>query len=186
MKRFIGFAGLGLVALLVAAPGPAAAAGMRIPSMGGMRMPSLSGLSGIGRIGSIGGMSLNIGRPLALLTGRVSLPSYWPRVAVRDRYYVVDPGYATQTYSFYGPVETVDASTATIRMHVPVGAVVLFDGNVTAQTGSDRTFVSPSLAPGSAYVYQIRVQWSQNGQVLERNHDVTLHAGDVINLTIDR
>jgi uncharacterized protein (TIGR03000 family) len=71
-------------------------------------------------------------------------------------------------------------------MHVPSDARVWFDGTATSQSGTDRSFVSPSLDPGREYVYHIRVQWDENGKVVERKRDVTVHPGDRINLTIDK
>ena len=61
-----------------------------------------------------------------------------------------------------------------------------FDGEPTEQSGTDRTFVSPALAPGRECVYRIRVRWDDNGKPVERKRDVTVHAGDRITLTIDR
>jgi uncharacterized protein (TIGR03000 family) len=77
-------------------------------------------------------------------------------------------------------------NAATIRMSVPTGAQVWFDGAATTQTGAVREFVSPSLTPGSEYVYHVRVQWADNGKTVERNRDVKVHSGDRIHLNIDK
>src|SRR5262249_13953141 len=82
-------------------------------------------------------------------------------------------------------IPTAAANTATIRMHVPSGARGWLEGTATSSGGADRAFVSPALAPGSAYVYHVRVQWEQNGQTVERERDVMVHAGDQVSVTID-
>jgi uncharacterized protein (TIGR03000 family) len=87
---------------------------------------------------------------------------------------------------YYPPAETGDVNTVTIRMHVPEGARIWFNGKATSQTGLDRTFETASLLPGRDYVYQVRVQWDENGKAVERTRDLTVHAGDRINLTIDK
>jgi uncharacterized protein (TIGR03000 family) len=165
MKKYIGLACCGAVALLVAIPEPAAAQAIRVPSIGG-----------------IGG---NIGRPFALFGGGGYRPAYFPR-ARRDYYYESGPVYAPYvqaTYSYYPPEPDVD-NTATIHLHVPGDALVWFDGAATVSSGADRTFFSPPLTPGQEFVYQIRVQWTENGKTVESTRAVTAHAGDRIHLTL--
>jgi uncharacterized protein (TIGR03000 family) len=69
-------------------------------------------------------------------------------------------------------------------LHVPGDALVWFDGAATVSRGIDRMFISPSLTPGQEYVYQIRVQWTENGKTVEKTRAVKVHAGDHINLTL--
>jgi uncharacterized protein (TIGR03000 family) len=171
MIKYLGLACCGAVALLVATTEPAAAQAVRVPSIGG-----------IGRIGPIGGFG-NIGRPFALFSERGYRPAYFPRGRY---YYESGPVYAPQvqtTYSYYPPEPEI-ANTATIQLHVPDDALVWFDGAATVSRGADRTFSSPSLTPGAEYVYQIRVQWTENGKTVETTRAVTLHAGDRINMTV--
>jgi uncharacterized protein (TIGR03000 family) len=185
MKKFIGLASLGLISLFGAWPSEAAAGSFSI--------------GGIGRISNIGGIGGYIGRPRALVLGwRGYGPSDWSthprffRRAWRGDYYYPYAGtysypHAENSYSAYYPAEPpVDVNKATIRMSVPSGARVWFDGAATSQTGAVREFVSPSLAPGIGYVYHVRVQWEENGKTVERNREVPVHAGDRINLNIDK
>jgi uncharacterized protein (TIGR03000 family) len=163
MKKFVALAALVLAALFVAQPAPAAA-------------------------------QFYIGRPRALIFGwrRFDLsdwsssPRFFRRPWRTDYYYPeVEPSYYYPPTAYYPQDPAADVNVATIRMHVPSDARVWFDGDATSQTGADRTFASPSLAPGREYVYHIRVQWDEKGQAVERNHDVTVHAGDRINLNRD-
>jgi uncharacterized protein (TIGR03000 family) len=96
-------------------------------------------------------------------------------------YYPV--GGTSYSYTAYYPQDTAaDVNAVTIRMNVPSDARVLIDDKATTQTGADRLFVSPSLAPGYEYVYHVRVQWSENNKAVESKRDVTVHAGDQIYL----
>jgi len=186
MRKFVVMAAFGLVGLLGALPEPAAAGSFSI--------------GGIGRIGSIGGLGGYIGRPRALLfgwggygaSGWSTYPRFYRRAWRADyyspytAYYPNDGASYPYPYATYYPTQADDGSAATIRMSVAGEARVWFDGAATSQTGADRTFVSPSLARGHEYVYHLRVQWNDNGKTVERTRDVTVHAGDRINLNIDQ
>jgi uncharacterized protein (TIGR03000 family) len=163
MKKFACLATLGLIALLVASPAPAAAGSF--------------GIGGIGRIGigPIGNM--NIGRPWALLTDG----PYWSRPAFRGDW--------RQSYSYpntvYYPQDQA-ADVVMLRIHVPSDARLWIEGEATSQSGPDRVCVSPSLFPGREYIYHFRVQWDENGKIVERTREVSVHAGDRITVTIDK
>ena len=177
MKKFVCLAAFGLVAWFVASPAPAAAGSW--------------GIGGIGRIG-IGGYTGWSLRGIGAGWGRYRLYdwSVYPRFYRRDwtvGYYYPYTGPSYYSYTAYYPQEqAVDVNTVTLRMHVPSDARVWIEEQATAQSGAERTFVSPSLAPGSEYVYHIRVRWDENGQAVERSREVKVHAGDRINLTINK
>ena len=162
MKKFVVLAGLGLAALIVALPERAAARSY--------------GLGGVARIGNIGGSyGLNWG-PRFISWRGYGFSGWSPGVYRGTR----SNGYT----AYYPPEQDIDSNAVTLRLQVPSGARVWLEGKETSQSGADRMFVSPSLEPGYEYVYHIRVQWNQNGQTVERNREVTVHAGDAINLNI--
>lgn len=101
-------------------------------------------------------------------------------------YYYPDNGYYYPYTTYYPQAPAVDVNAVTVRLHVPTDAQVWFEGEATAQTGEDRDFVSPALTPGREYTYHIRVRWQENDKPVERKRDVKVHAGDRINLNIDR
>ena len=70
----------------------------------------------------------------------------------------------------------------TITVSVPAGATIAFDGTPTAQSGIRRAFVSPPLAPGQDYIYEVTAKWQDGGQQVSRTRHITVHSGDVINL----
>jgi uncharacterized protein (TIGR03000 family) len=113
-------------------------------------------------------------------------------------YYYSDPGYSSNyvvpSTSYYsGPADAgytsaapaMPANAATINMRVPPNAQVFF-GDQQATTGNtgtyERRFVSPPLDPGSNYQYQLRAQWMENGQMVNRVRTVAVHANDVVNV----
>jgi uncharacterized protein (TIGR03000 family) len=174
MKKFVCLAAFGLVALFVASPSRAAAGSWGI-----------SGIS-IGGLGGYTGWS-----PLGVGVGWGRYRAYdwygYPRFYRRDwgpvYYYPV-----TRTSYYYPPTQeqAVDANAVTLRMHVPSDARVSIEDVAMSQSGADRSFVSPPLTPGRDFVYHIRVQWNENGKAVERKRELTVHAGDRINLTIDK
>jgi uncharacterized protein (TIGR03000 family) len=188
MKKFVGLAALGLVALLVVMPEPAAARSFGIGRIGGFGRFHGWGFRGFGWRGH----GLSGWHRFPRFYHRGWRADYYPYAGAS--YYYPDTAYypeAGASYSdphtaYYPPEPADDGNAVTIRMTVPSGARVYFDGAATSQTGADRAFVSPPLTPGREYVYQIRVQWEENGKTLERNRKVKVHAGDRINLTIDR
>jgi uncharacterized protein (TIGR03000 family) len=54
--------------------------------------------------------------------------------------------------------------------------------STTTQSGARRAFVSPPLAPGREYVYDVTAKWQEGGREVVRTRRITVHAGDVINL----
>jgi uncharacterized protein (TIGR03000 family) len=185
MKKFVGLATLGVVALFAALPTPAAAGSFSIRGFGriggytGWRPRAFFGWRGYRRYG----WSPRFYR--RAWSADYDYPSAWAySYPYAGSYYY--PNGETSYSAYYSPPAPVDANAVTIRMAVPSGARVWFDGEATTQTGADREFLSPPLTPGREYVYHVRVQWDGNGKAVERNRAVTVHAGDRINLNIDK
>jgi uncharacterized protein (TIGR03000 family) len=98
-----------------------------------------------------------------------------------------DYGYFSQDYGYFGPSVAAHAAAVNqavlINVSVPAHAEISFEGEETAQTGAFRQFVSPSLVPGREYTYHIEVRWTEAGMEATRSRRVTVHAGDVVNLS---
>ena len=60
---------------------------------------------------------------------------------------------------------------------VPSDADVFFDGSATTETGTERVFVTPALAVGQKFDYDIEAQWSANGQAVDQTRKVLVTAG---------
>jgi uncharacterized protein (TIGR03000 family) len=69
--------------------------------------------------------------------------------------------------------------TIIVEVRLPAAnAVVFVNESQTKQTGRIRTFVSPELAAGSKFQYDIRAEWTVNGKKQTANQTVTGKAGD--------
>jgi uncharacterized protein (TIGR03000 family) len=63
-------------------------------------------------------------------------------------------------------------------VQVPADAQVFFDGEKTNQTGEQRQFVSPPLAPGREYTYEVRAMWKEGGREVTESRRLSFRAGD--------
>ena len=70
-----------------------------------------------------------------------------------------------------------------INVAVPANAEILFGTFKTTQRGAQRTFVSPPLVPGSNYSYDVTAKWREGGREIVRTRHLTVHAGDVLNVS---
>jgi uncharacterized protein (TIGR03000 family) len=84
----------------------------------------------------------------------------------------------------YSPSSTVvAANTATIQVTVPAGAKVYVDGNITSQTGAQRNFESPQLAPGTDFSYDLKVVWhDKDGTEVTQTRRVAVRANASISV----
>jgi uncharacterized protein (TIGR03000 family) len=98
------------------------------------------------------------------------------------------PAYSAYYYrppvSYYASVTSQQTlpTEARVNLRVPADAKIWFDGSQTGQTGTARSFESPSLVRGKEYAYQVRIQWKRDGKDVTETRRVDVHAGDVINL----
>jgi uncharacterized protein (TIGR03000 family) len=130
------------------------------------------------------------GWPVVNAGGGVSSPAsaYAPVIASQVLNPQQPPGYYgnldTETYYGSSLPSTRSASNrdVEIAVTVPSSAKIWFDDAATVQTGSFRRFASPPLTAGHDYVYQVRASWREGNRTLERTKNITVHAGDRINL----
>jgi len=77
-----------------------------------------------------------------------------------------------------------DEPLAHFTLEVPAAAEVFLEGVKTRQTGTNRVFVSPRLIPGKQYVYEVRVRWTENGNLVEQTRSLTVAAGQRLTVRI--
>jgi uncharacterized protein (TIGR03000 family) len=98
------------------------------------------------------------------------------------------PNYSTvatetpQTGNYYGTT-TTSSDSVLINVKVPLEAEIWFDNHKTAQTGTDRRFITPSLDPGRTFTYDVHARWTEGNRPVDQTRKVTVHAGD--QLTVD-
>jgi uncharacterized protein (TIGR03000 family) len=69
-----------------------------------------------------------------------------------------------------------------LNIRLPENATLWIEEKEISHTGAIRYLISPPLNPGYEYTYHVKVEWKENGKAKVRLHEVTVHAGDVINL----
>lgn len=77
------------------------------------------------------------------------------------------------------PMET----SASIRVSVPTDAQVFVNDRPTTSTGAERSFVSHDLNAGRTYAYQLRVEFTRDGQKVVENKLVRLQPGQSVDLS---
>lgn len=83
----------------------------------------------------------------------------------------------------YGALSGQGNRAVWINVTVPANAEILFGNFKTTQSGAQRAFVSPPLDRGRDFTYDITAKWQEGGRQVVRTRQVTVHAGDVVNLS---
>jgi uncharacterized protein (TIGR03000 family) len=73
---------------------------------------------------------------------------------------------------------------ATLVVRLPADARLVIDGQQTKQTGSERHFYSPPLAPGKSYHYTLEWSYRKDGKPVMRTKVVHVRAGDEIDVDL--
>ena len=91
--------------------------------------------------------------------------------------------YRSCGYTYSVPVCAVPTNVATINVAVPPNARVWFFDDETKQTGCERVFQSPPLSPGHDFTYEIKAQWcGQDGKEVIRTQCVKVRANGSVNV----
>jgi uncharacterized protein (TIGR03000 family) len=85
--------------------------------------------------------------------------------------------YATNQGNMNQGMANQNPNAAHILLRVPGNAQVFFEGQPTTERGSVRAYVSPPLEPNKEYTYDVRAQWTQNGQQRNETRHVRVRAG---------
>jgi uncharacterized protein (TIGR03000 family) len=115
--------------------------------------------------------------PATVLSGTAAAQS-GQQTEVRSFY----PSAAGETY---GALSGQAQSNRAVRINVtvPANAEILFGNFKTTQSGAQRAFVSPPLDRGRDFTYDITAKWQEGDRQVVRTRHVTVHAGDVVNLS---
>jgi uncharacterized protein (TIGR03000 family) len=71
------------------------------------------------------------------------------------------------------------ATQATVVVSLPADAKLFADGQATALTSANRTFVTPALTPGKVYNYELRIEVVRDGQTRSETKNVSVSAGRI-------
>jgi len=84
------------------------------------------------------------------------------------------------------PMTRQDApAPATLVVNLPADGVLTIDDAPTAAVAARRTFVSPPLAPGVEYHYNLKMELQRNGQTVAVTRRVAVRAGQQTEVTLD-
>jgi uncharacterized protein (TIGR03000 family) len=89
-------------------------------------------------------------------------------------------------YANEQPLPAAEADNVLIDVDVPSNAQVWFQGQKTSQTGTHREFESPTIARGRDFQYEIRVQWTDDGQTIKQTRHIDVRAGDHVEVSFRR
>ncbi len=76
--------------------------------------------------------------------------------------------------------------SAEITLNVPLDAVLFIDGKRIVSSGTTRRFVTPPLAPGRRYFYDVKVTWMDGSRARQSNRHVSFRAGERVALNYSR
>lgn len=68
---------------------------------------------------------------------------------------------------------------AKITVKIPDGATLFVDAKKNSRTDAVREFTTPALKKGELYTYQLRIEWSRNGQQESEERKVQFMAGEM-------
>jgi uncharacterized protein (TIGR03000 family) len=74
---------------------------------------------------------------------------------------------------------------ARLLVRLPADATLSIEGSPTTSTQGVRSFISPPLQPGRDYLYTLKAEVMRDGKRVERTKDVSVHAGEQSEVTID-
>lgn len=74
-------------------------------------------------------------------------------------------------------VAVTSAGVGYLDLQVPADAQVWLEGVPMPATGSKRHFVSPPLAAGQKYVYDVKASWTKDGKTVDQRRRVEITAG---------
>jgi uncharacterized protein (TIGR03000 family) len=108
-------------------------------------------------------------------------PVYYPPVVLQLP--AAPPAARAYYYSPEG-VARAPENAALVTVRVPTAdAQVWFNNAATRRTGTERQFVSPQLAAGPNYSYEVRALWRANGRTVEQTRTVRVNPGQAV--TVD-
>jgi uncharacterized protein (TIGR03000 family) len=93
--------------------------------------------------------------------------------------------YQVRTYTLPEKTTGEDVNSVELVAHMPEDAVIWFEGQqMPRRAVMMREFISPPLTLGINYVYDIRVNWAEEGHRAEQALKVRVQAGDIICLDL--
>jgi uncharacterized protein (TIGR03000 family) len=173
-KRWFAAVGVGTLALLLGSAGTSRAQFFFSPGYTWNNSSSYS--YGVGRpyFGSLAAAPSLFGTPSSLAVTPVSYVAYYP------------PLYSGSAPAVAPASALLPADQpATVEVTAPADAEILFDGQRTSQTGTQRTFTTPPLEKGPSYHYDVTARW-RGGPADGQTQRVQVYAGAHVSVVFPR
>jgi uncharacterized protein (TIGR03000 family) len=77
------------------------------------------------------------------------------------------------------------SQTALLSVSVPAEAKIFINGTATTSSGSERQYVSRGLSNGNRYDYEVRAEITRDGQTVTETKNITLTAGQQVNVSFN-
>jgi uncharacterized protein (TIGR03000 family) len=81
--------------------------------------------------------------------------------------------------------ELMEAQPATLVVSLPADATLTVEDQPTSSTSAERTFQTPVLEHGKAYVYTLKAQIKSDGKVKTLSRQVQVRAGETTQVNLD-
>ncbi len=83
------------------------------------------------------------------------------------------------------PVVAASSRQARLVVTLPEDAELTVDGHATRATSATREFRTPTLDPGTSYVYDLKARVVRDGRTHEITRQVRFRPGDVVQVTLE-
>jgi uncharacterized protein (TIGR03000 family) len=100
--------------------------------------------------------------------------------------YPMTSGSYTSAYPAAVSPSAVSPDRCLMDVRVPANAEVWIEGQRMQTRGTNREFQSPPLTPGRAYTYDLRARWTGANGPVDQTKQITVHAGDRVNVDFAR
>jgi uncharacterized protein (TIGR03000 family) len=90
----------------------------------------------------------------------------------------ISDNHPSARYAEYSRFDFLPDTAARIQVRVPPDAEIWFQGQKMKQKGAFREFMSPPLASGKKYSYDIEIRWQNQGQEVVRKQTIQVHPGE--------
>lgn len=84
------------------------------------------------------------------------------------------------------PIPVNGDAPVNIEVRVPAKAIVSLGGMQSGKTGPVRKFVSPPIAAGKEFAYEVRGTWVEDGKEVTRTRRFKVRAGDSVTVDLTR
>ncbi len=85
-----------------------------------------------------------------------------------------------QPWDVAGETPAANPKLIFLEVRIPANAQLWIDNQETKMRGTNRMFVSPPVAQGKDYTYELKAQWNDvNGGLVTRTRNVTVRAGQI-------